>query len=207
MKGKNPDRKQLNMYRQRLADQLNPRYSLYRLAERIPWEVFEEEFQGLYSHTGRTAHPIRLMVGLLILKQIRNLSDEAVVERWVENGYYQYFCGGVFFQWELPCHPTDLVYFRKRIGEQGVEKILQVSIDLHGDKASKDREILIDTTVQEKNITFPTDTKLYRKISEHCVSIAKEEDIELRQTYGWTIKKLMLDQHPSHLMVFPPGNL
>ena len=201
MKGKSPDPNQLSFHNQRLADQLNPKHPLYRLAEQIPWDYFEKEFAKHYSHTGRSAHPVRLMVGLLILKQLRNLSDEGVVERWVENGYYQFFCGETFFQWDFPCHPTDLVYFRKRIGEKGVEKIFQVSIDLHRAKA-KEREILIDSTVQEKNITFPTDTKLYKKIAEHCVAIAEKEQTELRQTYRRTIKGLMLAQrfrnHPKN---------
>ena len=138
---------------------------------------------------------------MLILKQLRNLSDEAVVERWVENGYYQYFCGEAFFQWELPCHPTDFVYFRRRIGEKGIERILQISIDLHGAKA-RERELLIDSTVQEKNITFPTDTKLYNKIAEKCVAIAEKEGVKLRQTYRRTLKKLILAQrfrnHPKN---------
>lgn len=201
MKGKSPNHNQLNLYKQRLADQLNPRHPLYRLAENIPWDFFEEEFSKYYSHTGRSAQPVRLMVGLLILKQLRNLSDEAVVERWVENPYYQFFCGEAFLQWEFPCHPTDLVYFRRRIGEKGVEKIFQVSIDLHGAK-SKEREILVDTTVQEKNITFPTDTKLYKKIIDKCVAIADQEAIKLRQSYRRTTKKLMLAQrfrnHPKN---------
>ena len=124
MKGKSPDHRQLDMFNQRLADQLNPKHPLYRLGDQIPWDTFEDEFSGLYSSVGRNAHPIRLMVGLLILKQLRNLSDESVVARWVENGYYQLFCGEAFLQWKLPCHPTDLVLFRRRIGEKGVEKIL-----------------------------------------------------------------------------------
>jgi len=201
MKGRSPDHKQLNMYEQRLTDQLNPKHPLFRLAENIPWDYFEKEFEKLYSHIGRSSHPVRLMVGLLILKQLRNLSDESVVGRWVENPYYQYFCGEAFLQWEFPCHPTDLVYFRKRIGEKGVEKIFQVSIDLHGSKAME-REVLIDTTVQEKNITFPTDIKLYKNISDKCVAIAEKEEVKLRQTYRRTIKKLMLAQrfrnHPKN---------
>lgn len=201
MKGKSPDRNQLNMFQLRLADQLNPRHPLYQLAKRIEWEVFEKEFAPLYSHTGRRAHPVRLMVGLLILKQLYNLSDESVIERWLENVYYQHFCGETCFQWEFPCHPTDLVYFRKRIGEKGIEKILEVSIALHGDKA-QEREVLIDTTVQEKNITFPTDTKLYKKIATKCADIADMEEVKLRQSYRWTVKKLMLAQrfrnHPKN---------
>lgn len=201
MKGESPGHNQLNLYKQRLADQLNPKQPLYRLAENIPWDYFEKEFEKHYSHTGRSAHPVRLMVGLLILKQLRNLSDESVVERWVENPYYQFFCGEAFLQWEFPCHPTDLVYFRRRIGEKGIEKIFQVSIELHGAKA-KEREILIDTTVQEKNITFPTDTKLYKKIADRCVVIAEKEGIKLRQSYRRTTKKLVLAQrfrkHPKN---------
>ena len=200
-KGTSPDQRQRRLFEQRLADQLNPSHPLYQLAHKIPWDVLEEEFEKYYSQVGRHAHPIRLMIGLLILKQLRNLSDESVVERWVENGYYQYFCGEAFFQWEFPCHPTDLVYFRKRIGEKGVAKILQISIDLHGSKA-REREVLIDSTVQEKNITFPTDTKLYKKIAEKCVAIAEKECINLRQSYRRTLKKLMLAQrfrnHPKN---------
>lgn len=141
------------------------------------------------------------MVGLLILKQLRNLSDESVVERWVENGYYQCFCGEAFFKWEFPCHPTDLVHFRKRIGERGIERILQITIELNGSKAKED-ELLIDSTVQEKNITFPKDTKLYERISKKCVAIAEKEKVKLRQTYRRTLKKLILAQrfrnHPKN---------
>lgn len=141
------------------------------------------------------------MVSLLILKKLYNLSDETIVERWVENPYFQFFSGESVFQWNFPCHPTDLVYFRKRIGEEGVEKILKVSIDLHG-KRAKEKEVLVDTTVQEKNITFPTDIKLYKRIIEHCVAIAEKESITLRQSYRRTTKKLMLAQrfrrHPKN---------
>jgi len=141
------------------------------------------------------------MVSLLILKQLYNLSDESMVDRWVENPYFQFFSGETVFQWSFPCHPTDLVYFRKRIGEEGVKKIFQVSIDLHGKKA-KEKEVLVDTTVQEKNITFPTDTKLYTRIIAHCVGIAKKERITLRQSYRRTTTKLLRAQrfrnHPKN---------
>jgi transposase, IS5 family len=201
MKGKSPNRSQLSLLPQRLEDLVNPRHPLYKLSKRIPWDDIEKDFSDLYHHSGRPAKPIRLMVSLLILKQLYNLSDESIVERWVENPYYQFFSGETLFQWEFPCHPTDLVYFRKRIGKKGVEKILKVSIELHGKKA-KEAEVLVDTTVQEKNITFPTDTKLYKRIIEHCVGIAEKEAIELRQSYKRTAKKLMLAQrfrnHPKN---------
>lgn len=201
MKGKSPDPFQLSLLPQRLEDLVNPRHPLYKLSNRIPWDDIEEHFSGLYHPSGRPAKPVRLMVSLLILKQLYNLSDESIVERWVENPYYQFFSGETLFQWEFPCHSTDLVYFRKRIGKKGVEKILKVSIELHGKKAHE-AEVLVDTTVQEKNITFPTDTKLYKRVIEHCISIAGKEGITLRQSYKRTIKKLMLAQrfrnHPKN---------
>ena len=201
MKGKPPDTSQLNLYQQQLENLVNPTHPLCKLAKRIPWHELENHFADLYHQTGRPAKPIRLMVSLLILKQLYNLSDETIVERWVENPYFQFFSGESVFQWNFPCHPTDLVYFRKRIGEEGVEKIFQVSIELHGKKA-KEKEVLLDTTVQEKNITFLTDTKLYKRIIEHCLAIAEKESITLRQSYRRTTKKLMLAQrfrrHPKN---------
>jgi len=201
MKGKSPDTSQFNLYRQHLENLINPKHPLCKLAKRIPWDELEDHFENLYHQTGRPAKPIRLMLSLLILKQLYDLSDETIVERWVENPYFQFFSGESVFQWHFPCHPTDLVYFRKRIGEEGVEKILKVSIALHG-KRAMEKEVLVDTTVQEKNITFPTDTKLYKRIIEHCVAIAEKEAIELRQSYRRTTKKLMLAQrfrrHPKN---------
>ena len=150
---------QMGLFKEDLSEMLNPKHPLYLLGERIPWEVFEKEFKDLYGKTGRPAKPIRLMTALLILKQLYDLSDESVIQAWIENPYYQHFSGMRTFQWKFPVDPTDLVYFRKRIGEKGVSKILEVSISLHGEKA-KEKEVVIDSTVQEKNITFPTDTNL-----------------------------------------------
>ena len=150
-----PREKQSHLLYQDLLQQLNPKHPLLALAQQLPWAMFEKQFAQFYATVGRAAKPIRLMVGLLLLKQIENLSDERVVEAWVQNPYYQAFCGLEYFQWNLPCNPSDLAHFRKRIGESGVEKIFQASIAIHG-KAGREREVVIDTTVQEKNITFPT---------------------------------------------------
>jgi IS5 family transposase len=134
MKPKTPPRqKQDNFLYQDLLEQLNPKAPLLLLAKEIPWEMFEREFAPLYADFGRPAKPIRLMVGLLLLKQLENLSDERVVEAWVQNPYYQAFCGMQYFQWQFPCAPSELVHFRKRIGESGVEKIFQASVLLHGE--------------------------------------------------------------------------
>ncbi|HEY9167879.1 MAG TPA: IS5 family transposase, partial [Lutibacter sp.] len=142
---------------------------------------------------GRPAKPIRLMVGLLILKHLRNISDESVVEQWTENLYYQYFCGQQEFSSKEPCEASELVHFRKRIGESGIELILKESIRINGND-SNDDQVSVDTTVQEKNITYPTDAKLHKKIIKKCLAIAKKEQLSVRQTYTRTLKKLGVDQ-------------
>lgn len=160
--------------------QLNQKHPLYLLANKIDWNVFEESFKGLYcANNGRPAKPIRRMVGLLILKHVRNVSDESVVEQWQENIYYQYFCGEQSIQTSAPCTPTELVEFRKRIGEEGVELILKESIRVNDDHDDIDKAF-IDSTVQEKNITFPTDAKLTKKIISRCLKINAKLGLPLR---------------------------
>ena len=177
-----------------LEDTLNQRHPLYILSNRMDWEVFDREFSPLYCQDhGRPAKPIRLMVGLLVLKHIRDISDESVVEQWAENLYYQYFCGQQEFSSCEPCDASELVHFRKRIGEAGIELILKESIRVNGDD-SNDGQVSVDTTVQEKNNTFPTDAKLHRKIIKKCLAIAKREQLSVRQSYTRTLKKLGDDQ-------------
>lgn len=176
-----------------LAEQLDRRQPLRKLADGIPWEAFEKEFGEYYSEEGRPAKPVRLMVGLLLLKQMFNVSDEKVVELWVQNPYWQYFCGMVEFQWDFPCDPSDLVYFRRRIGEEGVTLILGISASMHGEKALES-EVMIDTTAQEKNITYPTDTKLYRKIIARCWKLADRNAVKLRRRYGKEVRRCLMAQ-------------
>lgn len=199
MKQPSPTGNQSSFLFANLLDQLNPKHPLLRLTKQLPWGFLEQEFSPLYANIGRPAKPIRLMVGLCLLKHMENLSDEAVVRNWVQNPYYQAFCGETEFQWQLPCDPTDLIYFRKRIGPDGFEKILAASIALHGD-AALEKEVCVDTTVQEKNITFPTDAKLYRKIIVRCWRIAREHGIALSRTYVKEVEQRRLElrfgQHP-----------
>ena len=193
MQSKKPARNQLNFLSPTLREQLNSKQELYLLSEQIKWTYFEDEFGSLYSDQGRPAHPIRLMVSLLVLKALYNLSDEELVEQqWEMNPYFQYFGGIDILRWGQPCAATDLVHFRKRIGEEGIEKILRHSIDLHG-KDAQDKHVSVDTTVQEKNITYPTDAKLHKKIADKCVSIAQQEGLKLRRSYVRTTKKLVRD--------------
>ena len=188
MMGKNKQSGQMSFLFQTLKEQLNPRHLLYCLTGEIDWKSVEIDFQEYYIDFGRPAKPVRLMVSLLILKQLHNLSDESVVDRWIENPYFQYFSGETHFQWSMPCDPSDLVHFRHRVGKEGIEKICRLSVGLQG-KDSQQKCVSIDTTVQEKNITFPTDLKLAVRIIAKCRKMAEKQDIPLRQSYKRTVKQ------------------
>jgi IS5 family transposase len=194
MIGKSPNRDQKHLFMPNLDEFINPKHELCLLADKIDWDFFEQQFAPLYSDQGAPAKPVRLMVGLLILKQVYDLGDETVMAEWVSNPYYQYFCGETVFQWKFPCDPSDLVHFRKRIGESGVEQILAQSILIHGRKVLEE-DVSIDTTVQEKNITFPTDTKLAKKIIDKTSEIANKEGIKQRQSYKFVSKKLVRESN------------
>ena len=180
------------MYKTVLVSFINPEHELCLLAKKINWDSLEKEFAPLYAKVGRPSIPIRTIVGLLLLKQIYNLGDETIMDRYIDSPYFQHFCGEVYFQYDYPFDPSDFVHFRGRIGEQGMKLIFKQSIDLFGEAQIRRevKEVRVDTTVQEKNITFPTDRKLIEKVIGHCKRIANEEGIKLKRTYGREIKKL-----------------
>lgn len=121
---------QEDLFREKLTNLINLRHPLCRLAERIPWHELNERFGALYTEKeGRPGIATRLMVGLQYLKHTYNLSDEAVVERWVENPYWQHFCGVEYFQHELPIDPSQMTRYRKRIGAEGCEFLLKATMD------------------------------------------------------------------------------
>lgn len=198
-----------------LDTMLDAKHPLFRLANMIDWSLFEKSFSPLFcADNGRPPKPIRLMVGLLMLKHLRNVSDEQVVEQFTENAYYQYFCGMESFSISSPCASSELVHFRHRIGEQGVELILKESIrvnlaiedkkrgdeagrnkkDGRGRKSDREQTAFIDSTVQEKNVTYPTDSKLLNKIIAYCRKIANAEGVKVRQSYTREVKELKLTQ-------------
>ncbi len=167
---------------------LNPDHALVVLADQIDWQRFDEALADCYCpDNGAPAKDVRLLVGLHYLKHAFNESDESVVARWIENPYWQYFCGFTTMQHELPLHPTSLVKWRNRVGAETLIALLQETISLAmREKLVSTRElehVTVDTTVQEKNITHPTDSKLYYKAILKLGDAAKSRGISLRQTY------------------------
>ena len=174
-----------------LIDFIDNTHELVLLAEKVDWNYFEKEFASLYSKKGNASHPIRFMVGCLLLKHLYNLGDETLASAWIMNPYMQYFCGRVFFEHQFPCDPSNFVHFRKRIGEKGIEKIFSYSVRMHDAKTGTSNFVLSDTTVQENNTTFPTDAKLCKKVIDYCNKIAESEGIKQRQRYTKVSKQLV----------------
>ncbi len=189
MKPRKPPPEQDDLLRARLVEMIDMRHELVKLADLIDWEVFEREWAGFFpSQTGRPATPTRVVAGLLYLQHAFRLSDEAVVARWVENPYWQHFCGETFFLHRLPIDPSSMTRWRNRIGEEGVEWLLTETIKA-GQRAGavQDdhlRKVTVDTTVMEKNIAHPTDARLYERARRKLVGLAREAGIDLRQNYN-----------------------
>lgn len=176
------------LFQQRLSEMLNPSHELCILAGLIKWDEMEKLFCQLFqAEEGAPARPIRLMVAIMLLQNMYKLSDEAVVAKWVENPYWQFFSGYDFLEWKFPIHPTTLTKWRQRMGPDGLEKVLCFLIEtakVSGTiKDSSLTKVIVDTTVAPKAITFPSDSQLYLKSIKQLVSFAKKENIPLRQTY------------------------
>src|SRR5271168_1194549 len=188
-----------DMFRSRLDQVINMDHPLVKLARAIDWRFLEEKCGAVYKDgAGQPPLPTRLMAGLAILKHTYNLSDEVVCELWIENPYYQYFCGEEFFQHRLPLDRSSMTRWRNRMGEERLQALLQESLAVAtrtgamkpGDLA----RVIVDTTVQPKNITFPTDAKLLNRAREKLVKLAKKLGVELRQSYA-RVGKFALVKH------------
>ena len=205
MIGKLPDTNQRELFRPVLKDLIDPRHELALLADSIDWAYFEREFSPLYSGVGTVSVPIRLMVGCLMLKHLKNLGDETLAKAWIENPYMQYFCGIRCFEHVFPFDPSDFCHFRKRIGEEGFEKIFAHSVRLHGKQETGKSSSwhLSDTTVQENNTTFPTDAKMCKKVIDKCNNLAEKSEITLRRSYIRESKQLLREtcngKHPKRV--------
>jgi IS5 family transposase len=203
---------QTDLLRSRLDHILNMDHALVKLAKTIDWRFLEERLGEVYDDDpGRPPLPTRLMAGLAILKSMHNLSDESLCERWLENPYYQLFCGEEFFQHRLPFDRTSLTRWRLRMGEERLMALLQESLAaaarLGAAKPSDFRAVIVDTTVQEKAITFPTDAKLMHRARERLVKLAKRHGIALRQSYA-RVGKIALIKHQryAHAKQFKRAN-
>ena len=182
------DDRQDDLFGPRLEEIINPRHPLVRLASEIDWQFLAGRFSSVCRlGPGQPPLPTRLMAGLLILKHMHNLSDEALCDRWVENPYFQYFCGEVVFQHAAPFDRSSLTRWRQRLGEEQIAALLQESLSVAhraGAIETKDLErVVVDTTVQEKAVAHPTDARLTHRAIEKLVDLAKREGVKLRQSY------------------------
>lgn len=177
-----------DLFRPLLTDIINPDHELTRLERLINWSVFEDWAELFPSKTGRPATAPRLIAGLFYLQHLYGHSDEGVLDAYLQSPYYQHFCGRVYFEHELPIDPSSLVRWRKRLGAKRIETLLMESIRaaLTAKLVSKDSftEVIVDSTVMEKAITYPTDSKLLEKSRETLVKQAKKDGIALRQNYN-----------------------
>jgi len=194
-----PQSKEIKTSKIELVSLVKEDHELVQIAQEINWERFEKKFGESYGDKGRPGISTRLMVALQYLKYAFDLSDEAVVMGWVENPYWQYLSGMIYFEHEMPIDPSSMSNWRKRIGIEGVEELLketiQVGLSLKIIKPSELKRVNVDTTVQEKDIRFPTDSRLYDRMREHLVKQAQAEGISLRQSYIRVSKQQLLKQH------------
>jgi transposase, IS5 family len=196
MRPSRPASGKVDLFRERLEAIIDPRHRLVRLAGLVPWSRFDDAFGRFYGPLGRPAKPTRLMVGLHYLKHAHDLSDEEVVARWVENPYWQFFCGFDFFQHEAPIDASTMTRWRQRIGPAGLEEMLKASVGVALDtgvvKPSSLERVSVDTTVQPKAIAHPTDSRLYWKALQLLVRQAKRHGIALRQSHTRLAKAAMV---------------
>lgn len=187
------------LFRNRLDQMIDPRHPLCKLAGQIAWGGFEKEFGALYVEgQGRPGKSIRLLVGLHYLKHMYSVSDERAVETFVENPYWQYFCGMEYFQHTLPLDATTLVKWRKRVGPDGMERMFKETLDAAQRTGQMRRgeiaRVTVDTTVQPKAIAYPTDARLYQKMRLVLVREAERRGILLRQSYARVGKRALTMQ-------------
>jgi IS5 family transposase len=191
--------RQRDLFRAALSSIIDTRHGLVKLAKVVQWDRLDEIFGSTYcADNGRPGVSTRLMVALHYLKYTHNLSDEDVVATWVENPYWQYFSGMQWFEHQLPINPSSMTRWRKRIGESGAEELLKETIEaglkLKAIKAFQLKRVNVDTTVQEKEVRFPTDSRLYDRARQQLVNFAKERRIKLRQNYNRKSKQMLFRQ-------------
>jgi transposase, IS5 family len=206
------DSGQNDLFRARLDQIVDMNHALAKLARQVDWGFLEQRFGAVYADApGRPPLPTRLMAGLAILKHTFNLSDEALCERWVENPYYQLFCGEEFFRHDLPFDRSSITRWRQRMGEDRIVALIQESLNVAARTGAAHpadfAKIIIDTTVQPKAAAFPTDAKLLHRAREKLVRLAKQHGVVLRQSYERVGKyALIAHQRYAHAKQFRRAN-
>ena len=190
---------QTDLFKARLDQIIDMGHELVRLARVIDWAFLEASFGAVYSDVaGQPPLATRLMAGLAILKHTYNLSDEALCARWLESPYFQYFCGEEFFRHRLPFDRSSLTRWRQRMGEERLTALIQeslaVAVKTKALRISDLTEVIVDTTVQEKAVAFPTDAKLAHRARERLVRLARRHCVRLRQSYA-RVGKFALIKH------------
>jgi transposase, IS5 family len=190
---------QTDMFQARLDQFLNLDHQLVKLARLIDWRFIEDRCGAAYSDTpGHPPLPTRLMAGVAILKHTYNLSDEALCARWIENPYFQFFCGEEFFRHKLPFDRSSITRWRQRMGEERlnalVQESLSVAVKTKALRIADLSHVIVDTTVQEKAVMFPTDARLLDRARVRLVKLAKKHGVRLRQSYV-RVGKLALMKH------------
>lgn len=188
---------QIDLLRARLDQIIDMQHELVRLARTISWPFLETKFGAVYTDApGQPPLPTRLMAGLSILKHTFDLSDEELCARWVENPYFQYFCGEEFFCHKAPFDRSSLTRWRQRMGEERLSCLLQeslaVAVKTDAMKLEELSKVVIDTTVQEKAVAFPTDAKLLYRARVRLVRLSKRHAIKLRQPYTRVGKRALI---------------
>ena len=175
-----------DLFRARLDQIINMRHELVQLAGKLDWEWLDNEIAPLYSDKGRPGIETRFVIGLLLLKHIYGLSDEGACERWVHDPYFQHFTGEEFFQHVFPHERSDLSHWRKRLGDK-LELLLAESLRVAHEagalRINDLKRVTVDTTVQPKAITFPTDAKLLHAAIKGLNRLARRHGVQLRQSY------------------------
>jgi len=213
MRPKEPrDSGQHDLLRSRLDQIIDTGHALAKLARTIDWDFLSRQLGAVYTdQPGRPPLPTRLMAGLAILKHMHDLSDEALSDRWLENPYYQYFCGQEFFCHKLPFDRSSMTRWRQRMGEDRLVALLQESLAAAtrtgAAKPADFTRVIVDTTVQPKAIAHPTDAKLLFRAREHLVRHAKRHGVALRQSYA-RLGKIALIRHQryAHAKQFKRAN-
>lgn len=190
---------QSDLFKARLDQIVDLAHPLVKLARSIDWRFLESRFGAAYDNDpGRPSLPTRLMAGLAILKSAHDLSDEALCDRWIENPYYQLFCGEEFFRHTLPFERSSLTRWRQRMGEDKLNALLQESLATAtrtgAAKPSDFTKAIVDTTVQPKAVAYPTDAKLMHRARERLVRLAKKRGVRLRQSYERIGKQALIRQ-------------